>query len=706
MASHNKIIVLLLVLLILSLFGLASAFDLTDMLYPNEHNAAVAYTNFSLDGVKYSIVSISGQEAFLLENGEPVTDAAKTSDVLHSYYGSIYYPSQTDLNDLRSLITEFNDSRNDGYDFKGKEEYVCRDNILLSTGKISINNQPVKCIDSTTCTRLALLLYSAYGEGLGLGSAADLVEPLVEFTPSSLMIDAYMANYTSKLDSMDQDNVLDTITYIKTTAPIVKTLSYKIESSVFRTPRLNDSDDRAACTGVCYSLCPSFELDQDVLDQLVAKSDALLIKLAPLLNYQNVSAQIHDSTVTRLERNRNEDLAAKYSAEFAPFNASGKQAIAAAGDVLLHVNNDTLATKLGKLKELDTSIADDLKSRSFNTTESDIAQYKALTLEIGNLTASVGGAYESARNAKNSVNSLVLILQTRDSDPVAMKSLGLLINQTEDVNARFRDGLTTEDFDTLASNYTAIAHEANALLEGQRQMPATRVLLLFRGFARKVNTGIAMVAAKTNTIQPSEIPQGVVPLGAFSALIFLSLASVSVVVFLYIFSSFRFQVPKTAHILVAALLCTLVSLAIFSVFLYMFLGKTSNDANLQEFVYDFNSRTNTSIFVDMTNASFSDAKSMQACASVLAQSMSDRNKTWEMYSITKTTCTAISSTGANSSLTVSECQGKDKNATSAFVLSYSQKNEVPKFAVIYKNRAEIKGNQDYFDSCPLVALFS
>jgi hypothetical protein len=700
MASHTKIIALLL------LFGLASAFDLPDLLYPGEQNVTVAYANFSLSGTNYSIVSLNGQETFLLQSGEPMTDAANTTDVLRSYYSSIYYPSQSDLNDLRSLIKQFNDSRNNGYDFKAKEEYVCRDDILLSTGKISINNQPVRCVDNTTCTRLALLLFSAYGEGLGINSASQLVGPLMNFTPPSLAIDSYLANYTSKLDSMDENTMLDTITYIKTTAPIVKNLSYKIENTSFRTPRLNDTADRTACKGVCFALCPSMELDQGALDQLAAKSDALLIKLGPLLNYKDVSAQIHNNTMTRLERDRSDDLATQYGIAFAPLNASGKQAIAAAEEVLTHVNNETLTTKLEKLKELDTSIAEDLASKSFNTTESDIAQYKILTLETANLTASVGGAYDGARNAKNSVNSLVLILQTKDSDPVAMKSLGLLINQTEDINARFRDGLTTYELNALASNYTAIEQEANALLQGQRQMPATRVLLLFRGLARKVNTGIAAVAVQTKAIPPSEIPQGIVPLGAFSAIVFLSLASVSVMVFLYILSSFRFQVPKTTHILVAALLCTLISLAVFSVFLYMFLGKTSNDANLQEFVSDLNSRNKTSIFVDMTNTSFSDAKAMQACASVLAQSMSDKNKTWEMYSITQTTCTETSSSGANSSLTLSQCQGRDKNATSAFDLSYSQKNEVPKFAVIYANRAQIKGNQDYYDSCPLVSLFS
>jgi hypothetical protein len=179
------------------------------------------------------------------------------------------------------------------------------------------------------------------------------------------------------------------------------------------------------------------------------------------------------------------------------------------------------------------------------------------------------------------------------------------------------------------------------------------------------------------------------------------------VVFIYVFSAFRFSVPKTGHIIGAAFLCAMLALIAFTVFMYLFLGKTSTDANLQEFLLDFDSRNSTSIFVDLSNvSSLSDAHSMQACASVLADAMAKRNKTWTMYTMTPNTCTRMVESGTNSSLAINDCRNISTNATSSFVISYSPKNEVPKFAIIYQNRAQIKGNQDYYDSCPIVALFS
>jgi hypothetical protein len=55
---------------------------------------------------------------------------------------------------------------------------------------------------------------------------------------------------------------------------------------------------------------------------------------------------------------------------------------------------------------------------------------------------------------------------------------------------------------------------------------------------------------------------------------------------------------------------------------------------------------------------------------------------------------------------MADCLDDVDGADSSFVLGYSSKNEPPKFSVIYRNRAEINANLDYYESCPLMALFS
>jgi len=132
---------------LLLLVGLVTAFNVTDYLYPTEGNVTVSYDNFTLDGDNYSIVALAGEHAFLLKEDEPVTNQSEIESVIYSYYLKMYYPSEEDIQELKDLVERFNDSRNDGYDWPNKEEYLCRDDILLSNGKITSFGETLVCRD-------------------------------------------------------------------------------------------------------------------------------------------------------------------------------------------------------------------------------------------------------------------------------------------------------------------------------------------------------------------------------------------------------------------------------------------------------------------------------------------------------------------------------------------------------------------------------
>ncbi|MFN7990634.1 MAG: hypothetical protein U0R44_00595 [Candidatus Micrarchaeia archaeon] len=690
-------------MLFISLFA---AFNVSDYLFPEEKNASIAYNNFTINGTSYSIVKIAGTDSFLLKNGDPVTGQSELESTLYAYYLKTYYPSAGEMKNLSDLIKRFNDSRNDGYDYKGKEEYICRNDILLSAGKITVSGKPVICRDNESCTKNAMLLFSIYGEGLNLGSPTTLIQPLYDFTPSSLRMDDILANYTQKLNSTDESTIADTMSYISGTAGELKNLSLKIEGTIFRTPRLNDSADRKACQLKCFAICPSMDLDQAAADGIKSTADTLLAKLAPLKNYKPNSADLYNRTTSRLEHVKTEDMATFYKDEFKPLNDSGDRIISMGNDALGHVQNKSLTEKLDSLKSLHVTIPEDIAGRNFTGLDEDISRYKNLSSEVENGSAFLLSHYNQTKNAKNIENSLLLVLESKDLDPVSLKSLELLKNQTEDLNARFRDGLTLAQLNALGDNYSALTESAQTLLKTESNTPATRVLLLFRGFARKVNTGIATVAEKNSVVKPTDIPDNPLLLVSFSALVFLSFGSMIMLAFLHVFSMNRFKVPKTAHILGAAFFSLIILLLVFSMFLYLFLGKTSSDATLPEFLSDFNSKNSTSIVVDLRNASLSDAQAMRVCAGTLADSFSEKNKSWSLYTITQNTCSQADSLGGNSSLSFTQCKTDIEKEDSSFILKYSSSNAPPKFSIIYQNRAEIKANQDYYESCPLVALFS
>lgn len=701
MTSHKSVVFVLLLL------GTLSAFTASDYVYKNETNVSVSYTNFTLEGKQYSLVKFNSVDTFLLRDGEPLVMEGDIQSAVHEYYMSLYYPTDSEIQELKDLIERFNDSRNDGYDFKNKEEYICRDDILLSNGKVTVSGHPVRCIDDESCEENAMLLFSVYGEGLGLGSPTVILAPLKNFTPASLAMDSILANYTYKLDNMDTSNVADTITYIEDNADELKTYSLQVEKNLFRTPRLNDSADRAACTGKCWAICPSFDLDQNAADQIKEKAADLAEKIAPITNYEGISGTIYVNSQARLSYAGNESLADYYFELFGDVNSTGADVISLGQEAVAHVANATLTADLNRLRSMHSTIPEDIVARNFSNLDVDVAEYTALIGKVNSSAVLLLNEYNETRDAKNVADSTMLALETKEMDPASLVTFELLKNHTIDIDAQFRDGLTISQLQSLRANYTEVTSRAQELLKSETDLPATKALLLFRGFARRINTGIAAFATATQVMPAEDIPENpLLAFGGFSTLLFLSLASIALLVFLYLLVSVNFQLPRSRHVLLAAFVCSLVLLFCFSVFLFLFLNKTSTNATLNEFLADFDSRNSTSIVVDLRNASYADSQAMAECATSLADSITTKNKSWTMYTLTGTTCRETTSGGGGSNTTLSACLEDVENESSAFMLGYSATNAPPKFSIIYFNRAEIKANSDYYDSCPLVALFS
>jgi hypothetical protein len=220
-----------------------------------------------------------------------------------------------------------------------------------------------------------------------------------------------------------------------------------------------------------------------------------------------------------------------------------------------------------------------------------------------------------------------------------------------------------------------------------------------------VNSGIAQVTEQADIMPRSEVPESPL-LFVFSLLSLLAAVSFLILVFLLIFASVRFVVPKTGHILAAAFILLSSLLLALSIFMFLFLGKTSSDATLPEFLADFENASSASIVVDLRNASFSDSQAMQSCASLLSASPKLENKSWSIYTLGSSSCTIVDKSGTNQTMNSTACLDKIEKSPSSFILRYSQTNQPPKFSVIYDTKAEIKSNLDYYESCPIVGLFS
>jgi hypothetical protein len=299
---------------------------------------------------------------------------------------------------------------------------------------------------------------------------------------------------------------------------------------------------------------------------------------------------------------------------------------------------------------------------------------------------------------------MILILETRDLDPLGVSSLEVLKTQTDDLNVQFRDGLSLDELAVLEGNYTALIDQAQELLDSESESPTQKAASMFRGLARRVNVALAAFADTTGIVSSSEISENPMFLGLFSLLTLLSFASIIILVFIYIFALNNFKVPKTSYIVLVGLASFLLVLSISAVFLFVFLDKTSSSATFTEFMVDFAPKQSVALTVDLRNTTFSDGESMQACANKFAETLSTQNKTWTIYSITTTTCTSLNSLGETSSLNTADCLEDKTDFDSSFIFGYSSVDSMD-LSIIYENKAEINADKNYYDSCPLTIMF-
>lgn len=696
---------LVLVLFVISSLAFSS-FNVQNYIYPNETSSSINYTNFSYNGNAYSLVSISSAPTFLLKNGDLVNGSSEISDVLGSYYRRNYYLSDDDISQLKALVKKFNDSRNDGYDAKNKEEYTCRNDVLFADGKIKFNNVPLRCTNVTSCQRVAELLFSIYGDGLGLGSPSVIYTPLYDFAPTSFAIDGLLENISNKLNSLNEDNVGSTLQYIKNSTPTLKTYSLKIESTVFRSPRLNDTADKTACRLKCYAICPSMQLDRSSLDSLQNLSNTLLTKIAPLRDLSFTSTSVSRNTDARLSYFVGETLAVEYTNRFSSVNSSGTAAILL-GDRAISVATDSnLSTNLNLLKDLNASITQSIAARNFTNLNYSISQYSALKDKVNTSASALIYKYNSVLDSKSAATTSLLVLNSKDLDPQSLTSVKSLENRTILLDSRFRAGLTAPELDLLKGNYTEVSKQASRLILAEDNAPSSRMISTFRGFVKNFNSGFANMATSTKLTTSRDVQTNTTAtFGGLSVIVFLSLSSLAFLVFLYLLISAKANVPKVKQVLTVGFASTIIFLFIFSFFVFLFLDKTTNNATLSEFLADFKDKPSTSVIVDLRSSPITDTQSVVDCGARLSDSLKSMNRTTTFYLLTPSSCNVVSSSGANSTTTVSNCLSSISNQSSSFVLSAAAKTEKPRFSILYQNRAYISANADYYRSCPMASLF-
>ncbi|MFH1222200.1 MAG: hypothetical protein V1492_03890 [Candidatus Micrarchaeota archaeon] len=690
------------VFFVLIILGLVFSFVPANYFYASEGNVSVTYKNFTLDGKSYSVVYFNSVETFLLKNGELVNDSSESSSVMRKFYLAQNYPSDAELQELRDMVAAYDVSRNNGYGtFKNQEEDSCN-KALFNDQRIEVyingKKQMLWCHDNESCDMQSKLLYQAYHEATGWGSPTQIYQPLVDFSTASFGTEYILNNMTYMLNNATPDNIVATVDYMKTNIPKLKTYASKIESTIFRYPRLNDSADVRACKGVCYGICPSLELDTTILDALLPKLDTLSVKIQPLVNYQDNSAAVGTRTHERVLYYQNTETTKRYDATFAPLEKKGQivEKEAAAGYKL--IANTSVMMKADEMQALRTSIRSRINAANFTGLDGDIDQYESMTNDLQKKTDGLFLLYNETTEAKMNANYYIFQLGTRDLSGGDLDGYNALKTRIEALNADFIDGMAPEKAAELKDNYTTATTDGAALLKTVSNSPIATATTPFRTFAMKMNQGLENIVAATKLADANAIPENrYAALGGFSLLVFVSFGAIVFLVFLGLIGIQKTRQIK--YVLGAAFIIIMLFVGIFSGLLFFFMDKTAFDATMDEFLYDFSSKNKVAVVADLSLATDAESKGINECASSLSDVIKEKNKTVDVYALTASGCTK------NGDEFSGDCKVALTAYDSVITLGPSTTIEKPELKTIFFSSADIKASTDYYNACPIATMF-
>ncbi|NYZ61045.1 hypothetical protein H0O01_05110, partial [Candidatus Micrarchaeota archaeon] len=282
---------------LLFVLSVASCVDVSR--YLNTGESVSKEETFTVDGSFYTLVYVGGNPTILLDNnGNLVSDSAIISRVLMVHFSEMYYPSQAELNALRSDFDRYEASRNNGDFYKnssiklpgmnksvGVEEEVCRYSLFLNV---------FPCTNSSNCIYSAMQLCDEFGDALGCSDPRDLQPHVEKFSFANMGMTRDMNRIFALLDNLSSKNIYAGLTEIKTLTGNLDDYEKDLEGTKFRLPQGGEK-----CND-CYGLCPRIWINETYLTGAIEKIDAMLGDTALLGDYNAQGARMGSEAVARL----------------------------------------------------------------------------------------------------------------------------------------------------------------------------------------------------------------------------------------------------------------------------------------------------------------------------------------------------------------------------------------------------------------------
>lgn len=672
--------------------GLLFSFSIQEYLFKGENQSGSE--QFIVSGSSYEIIYVNGSEALLLRNGALVQNEPEIADAIREYYLDTYYPKQSRINNITTLLGLYHESRENGDMWEGVEEEECRMSLLLHAFPCTNSSVPTTFSEAVAndCYLTASVLCDEYGDSLGCTDPLNIISIVQDFALSSNGMAQIQNQTEADLGNLTEDNVYEVFSELRDNIAAMRDYESKLENTIFRVPMGGASE----CPG-CVGMCPPIIISGEYLDMAEEEVDYILPRVQYIGEYESMAWEIYNSTSLREAYRQGNAQKIAYMSLFAPEKARAEDALSEAEALLEYVSDDVVLTSSQRVAELLPDIEGNISEGNFGQINASRSELNAKVNVLLSAINSSWSVYNSTLAAKEQADALFFTLETKELSDEALAHFADLKAQKRTQDRSFVTGLSPEKYSQIAGKYDELNSEAASLvLEGQY---TAQVVDSFKGAGMKTNEGIASLAATMAPLprQEREEFSGYAPL-VVSSLSFFSLSSLAIFLFLFAFATFA-RVFRSRLVLFAGILligCAILFSGVVSGGIYFILSSSSNSASFSDFQSSVLSSSQVSILVETENVPSGAASKMMECAESLASYLEGNNVT--IYERTNSECLIN-----GQDITLAECYNTIDEPIIA--LQYSMVEEAPQFMTGFVYKGTFRGDEEYFSECQLAKGF-
>ncbi|MGV8176526.1 MAG: hypothetical protein ACP5NX_01880 [Candidatus Bilamarchaeaceae archaeon] len=689
--------------------GLVYPFGVSEYLKTGEDVTMVKYSDFIVDGTPYRFVDVNGTTIFILKGEEIVSDPAQIESLIQKHYHEVYFPKGADLDQIRSLALRYNTSRNDGTNlsmaFKNHEEDTCR-KVLQLDSTIYYKGTKVRttCEDDFSCNATTeMVCYYMRDKGLTCDTMAGwnwAYKSVRDFVYSSDHTTMDMDRIFYLLANLNDDNMVISLNEIKGMIPELKDYMGKLEKNIFRVPLT--SKECPAQTSVeiqCMGQCPAFDLDGEALDSLDARITNVTTAVNIYAGYPEFASQLAKETEFRIIYSDSKDIYDKYYPRFFYLEKNITAMISKADGVLALINDSNLSRDTGALKAGYADLKSDFTDLSFENVDAEMSEMVRLVNKTNVSADNARAFYDSVVDVKDQTSITYYLLDSKELPQNLNDQFNQVAQDKTKLDAKFENGLSGTEFQAMKAQYLNISAKLSSIQEQQKEFIA---MSSFRGFARKLNNGIYDIATSKemggnqNLVESSAMFPPV-----FSAVCFISLSALCVFIMLAFFPKDRPRNRMFYLLFFSVALVLLVANLVFSGMVFYYLDKTSNSADIKEFLLGMNTKQNVRIYIHDEGMTSTNKNRLFDCAKELSSVIYDNKKVnATIYSISDTKCTDMLK---GKTMEMGDCAYNSEEIAINF--HYTDTYQKPKFSAIFNEKADFYGNSQYYDRCDMLALF-